>query len=355
MIDISGAGTLTLGTSGIDLSAATSTNLTINSGLTVQGQQSWKAAAAKTLNVAGPFTRTGAYIDFSSFNATAVLGTLGNTYNILGSWAYSGSAATLKYVTSASSLISAYTAATPDAGNLASVTSATDNYKYSAAATLGANRTGNTLQYTGATATTTALGANSLTLNGLMNAGTGDLTISGNAGSLGLVTGASGELDIISNNRNINISAVISGTGALVYGGPSAGTLTLNAPTNTYSGGTIINAGTLSFAAYSYNPNPILGTGPVTVNGPGTLALNRDYLTNSITLNSGTVTSGNSFGSTLSGPISLTGTATLSITGGFQITGDISGSGGLTKSGGSVVPLTGLNTYTGVTTITAGA
>ncbi len=77
LVTLGAGNTLTLGVSGIDLSTATQ-NLTLNSGLTLQGQQTWKAAAGRTLNVAGAFTRSGALVDFTSFNATAALGTLAN-------------------------------------------------------------------------------------------------------------------------------------------------------------------------------------------------------------------------------------------------------------------------------------
>lgn len=362
-VAIGGGNTLTIGSSGIDLSTSTQ-NLTINSGLKIVGQQSWKAAASKTLDVAGAFTRTGAYVDFSTFNASAVLGTLGNTYNILGPWAYSGATTTLKYVTTSGGAISAYTGATADAGNLASVTSATDNYKYSAAATLGGNRTGNTLQYTGA-ANTTALGTYSLTLNGLMNAGSGKLTITGAAGSPGLVAGANGELDIVSNNQNIDILSVISGTGALVYGGPSAATLTLSG-TNTYSGGTIINAGTLSAGITT---NAVFGTGNVTVHSGGTLKINQNAVFNfpmTLTLNGGMLIIGyNGNRPNWSGPVTLSANSTIDATGlgaalsyRSLISGNISGPGGLTKtSTGSPdgLYLTGANnTYSGPTVVSKG-
>ena len=87
---LSAGNTLTIGTSGIDLSTATQ-NLT-SSGLTVLDKQSWKAAAGRTLDVAGTFTRNGATVDFSDFNGTATLGTLANdATGILGPWATTGS------------------------------------------------------------------------------------------------------------------------------------------------------------------------------------------------------------------------------------------------------------------------
>ena len=67
LVTINSGNTLTVGTSGIDLSTATQ-DLTLNCGLTLRnsGQQSWKAAAGRTLNVAGTFTHTGTVVDFTA-------------------------------------------------------------------------------------------------------------------------------------------------------------------------------------------------------------------------------------------------------------------------------------------------
>ena len=98
LVTLAAGNTLTVGASGIDLSTATQ-NLTLNSGLTLQGKQNWSAAASRTLDVAGIFTRTGATVDFTSFNATATLGTLANDPSgILGPWATTGATTSLNYV-----------------------------------------------------------------------------------------------------------------------------------------------------------------------------------------------------------------------------------------------------------------
>jgi len=249
-VTIGAGNTLTIGTSGIDLSTATQ-NLTLGCGLTLQGAQNWRAAAGITLDVAGTFTRSGASVDFTNFNPTAILGTLANDASgILGPWATTGSGAALQYVTSTAGAISAYAGATADVGDLASLTSATTNYSYGAAATIAGPQTGNTLRYTGG-ATTTALGANDLTLNGLMNAGTGKLTISGTPASPGIVIGASGVLNITSNGQPMDITSNISGAGVVVYSG---GTFTLGVANltnsfNNYTGSTVINSGTFTNAA----------------------------------------------------------------------------------------------------------
>jgi len=345
LVTVGAGNTLTIGASGIDLITATQ-NLVLDCGLTLQGKQSWKAAAGRTLDVAGTFTHAGAMVDFTSFDATATLGTLANDASgLLGPWATTSSGTTLNYVTSASGAISAYAAATADAGNLASVTSATANYSYSAAATPTGNQTGNTLRYTGG-ATTTALGTNSLTLNGLMNAGSGKLTISGTAGNPGLVTGASGELDIVANTQGIAISAVVSGPGELVYGGPSAGTLELSGA-NTYGGGTVINGAQLYLPPGSPKQ---LGSGTITLNNNAYFYWNGGPFTTSsavIVNASSTIESGDNVGN-FNGPVTLNGTLTTKAYQGQNLNGNISGSGGLVQSSGYLT-LRGTNTYTGAT------
>jgi autotransporter-associated beta strand protein len=352
-VTIGAGNTLTIGTSGIDLSTATQ-NLILNCGLTLEGAQSWRADAGLTLDVAGTFTRSGATVDFTNFNATATLGTLVNDASgILGPWAKTGSGTALQYVTSTAGALSAYAGATADAGNLASLTGATTNYSYGAAATVEGSQTGNTLRYTGG-ATTTALGVNDLTLNGLMHAGSGKLTISGTPGSPGLVIGASGVLDVITNGQAMDITSNISGTGVVVYSG---GTFTLGLGNltnsfNTYSGSTVVNSGTVTNAATGSASTPYFGTGPVTFNPGTTLGCNRTQVANAITFNNATVTGGNSFTSTLSGPITLVGNVTVSVTGNLTFSNNIGGSGGLTKTGSAFVPLNGaVNDYAGPTTI----
>ena len=152
----------------------------------------------------------------------------------------------------------------------------------------------------------------------------------------------------------VTISSLISGSGGLTK--DSAGTLTINNLNNTYSGGTVINAGKVTFQSGD-TVTPFFGSGPVTINPNATLQVNRTYLTNPVTLNGAIVTGGNSFGSYLSGPVTLTGVTTFNFgtTGGFTIAGNISGTGGLTTVGTTQWSLSGTNSYTGPTTVQAGA
>ena len=144
------------------------------------------------------------------------------------------------------------------------MTRATSNYSFSAAATLTGNITANTLRYTGGNATLANAGK-SITLNGLMNAGSAStLTV---AGTGNLMVGANRELVILANAQNTVVSAKIAdssaGASSLTYSGD--GTLTLSG-TNTYSGGTTVASGTLAVVSGT------LGSGDVTVNG-GVLSL----------------------------------------------------------------------------------
>ena len=154
--------------------------MTLNAGLTLQGQQSWKAAASRTFEVAGTFTRSGATVDFTSFNATATLGTLANDLSdILGPWATTGATTSLNYVTSTAGAISTFTGQTAaTAADLSNMSNPAINYSCAAAATQIGPITGNTLRFTGA-GSTLANGGFTTTLNGLMNAGTSTLTTAG--------------------------------------------------------------------------------------------------------------------------------------------------------------------------------
>ncbi len=162
---------------------------------------------------------------------------------ILGTWASVGNGTSLSYATVSSGAITAYTGATAaTAADLSNVTSASTNYSFATGATQTTNITANTLRYTGGAATL-ANGGNSITLNSLMNAGTGALTISG-AGKL--IIGASRELVILSNTKDISISSSIqdnaTGKSGLTYSG--GGRLVLGA-SNSYTGDTTVLSGTL--------------------------------------------------------------------------------------------------------------
>ena len=152
------------------------------------------------------------------------------------------------------------------------------------------------------------------------------------------------------------IAGLISGTGGLIVndGGP----LFITNSSNTYSGGTIINSGTLNMDSWSNGKPGTLGTGPVTLNDGASFSPCGGICTNPLILNGGTI-EGNF---TWNGPITLNGIAEIA---GFNLnlnnlSGGISGPGGLTELGiqgnfgrnnFGTVYLWGVNTYTGPTTV----
>ncbi|BDU21916.1 hypothetical protein DYGSA30_33730 [Dyella sp. GSA-30] len=220
---------------------------------------------------------------------------------------------------------------------------------------------------------------------GLVKQGAGTLTLSGantysggttvNAGALqGDTTSLQGNIAdnaslIFNQAANGTFAGVISGTGALSKQG--AGVLTLSGA-NTYSGGTTIGAGTLQGDTTSLQGNivdnaalvfnqaidgsfagAISGTGTLNKQGAGTLTLSgTNTYTGGTTIGAGTLQ-----GTTASLTGAIVDNAALvfnQATNGTFV-GGISGTGSLTKLGTGTVTLSGANSYSGGTVITAGA
>ncbi len=215
----------------------------------------------------------------------------------------------------------------------------------------------------------TKAGANTLILTGL-NTYTGDTTVStGNflisgSGSLngGVYAGAVGVASTSSfqyaSSASLKLSGVISGAGSITMGS-GAGTLTL-AGNNLYTGGTLVASGTLQV-----NSATALGasSSAVTVSSGGAIDLYGTVMTNtnSLTLNgvgsTGALTNSSANTSTYAGNVTLASASSIgSLSGNIKINGVVSGSNaaGLTVVGSSVLNLSGINTYTGGTTISSG-
>ncbi len=225
------------------------------------------------------------------------------------------------------------------------------------ATVLGADFAINSLTFTGPNAMSIG-GANTLTIEASAGTGitidpgagaatiTANITLGGSqswtnsSGSLFTVSGStvtgSGKNLTIDGTGDTRISAAIqTGSGALTKDG--TGTLTLSG-TNIFTGNATVNNGTLSLQ----NGAAIADSVAVTVTAPGTLNLLDSETIGSLagsglaTLNAKTLSTGGNDGTT-------------------TFSGTISGTGGdLVKEGTGTFTLTGPNSYTAGTTITAG-
>ena len=196
--------------------------------------------------------------------------------------------------------------------------------------TLSSNKALNTLLYTGGSATL-ALGTFNLNTSGILQGGTGLLTITSGGGGLSTPTGAADNLLYITTGaaQNITISAPIMDNGTnsvtLVKSGTSTLTLTTAAASN-WSGGTVINAGKLSLAADA-GLGTVLSSG-ITFNGSSSLVLTGASTLNAyrtITLNNGSL-------------VTIVTSNQPQI-----INGTITGTGGLIVDNGNTVTLGALN------------
>ncbi|MGK6353839.1 autotransporter-associated beta strand repeat-containing protein [Sphingomonas sp. DT-207] len=181
------------------------------------------------------------------------------------------------------------------------------------------------------------LGASSAASTNLVLQTGGELEYTGGTASTnrGFTLGTGGgAIDVSQGSTTLTVSGVAAGTGTLSKNG--AGTLILSG-VNTYSGGTIVDAGILRAGS-----TQAFGTGTMTVNAGGTLDVNNQSLTVGSLAGSGTVTNLGTSALTLSG-----GTSTFS--------GVIGGSGALIRTGAGFQTFSGCNnTYTGATTINSG-
>jgi autotransporter-associated beta strand protein len=236
----------------------------------------------------------------------------------------------------------------------------------------------------------TKLGSGNLTLVST-NTYTGATTINagtlivGDGGTNGTIDATSSIVDngtlIFNHSGPVVLAKVISGTGNLTQAG--TGSLKLTA-TNTYTGATTINAGTLIIGDGTTNGSiantsgivdngtlifdrsdaltqagAITGTGHVTQNGTGSVTLTGTNTYGGLTtINNGTLVVGD--GGT-NGSISNTtgivdnGTLVFNRSDSNTLSKIISGSGNLSQNGSGVLTLTATNTYSGITTVNNGS
>ena len=162
---------------------------------------------------------------------------------------------------------------------------------------------------------------------------------------------------IFNSSNSARISSAIAGAGSLTKNG--SGSLSLDGLVkSSYSGGTIINSGTLYWGTTIGNDSPscdtACGTGPVTLNSGATIIFERANALNALTLNGGSLISYNGFGAYWSGPVTVNSNTSVQPSFQIGILGDISGAGGFTKSANGKFILSGRNTYSGATVLQAG-
>jgi autotransporter-associated beta strand protein len=190
----------------------------------------------------------------------------------------------------------------------------------------------------GGTAAVTNNAGGSVNLSSLTSAG----TTLGSLDGAGNVVLGSKNLTVGSNNLSTEVSGVIFGNNGGSLTKVGTGTLTLSG-SNTYTGGTTINAGTLEMR----NGRALADTGTVTIADAAGATL---LVTNSETI--GSLAGGGATG----GAVQIAAGQTLT-TGNVSDTtfaGAITGGGALTKQGAGIFTLSGNNTYSGGTILAQG-
>ncbi len=303
-------------------------------------------STGNTLALGRIMRNTGGVVGFNSNKTGTITTSRANTNGILGPWATYGSGTSMNYAAASGSsspyTIAPYTGATAVTAGVMGLadTTGTVNYALSGGGgTLTAAVNANSLQFTGTVNTITAPGSNSLSLNGIMNVGSGVAAIAGR----NLNIGAARELTF-TGPGNVTVGTAIgdNSSGASAVTMAADGTLVLSGA-NTYSGNTLIDSGTIALANSEALQNSTLDTsgngalsfGSLTaatfggLTGPGTLGL-ANSASSAVALSVGNNNTNSTFA------------------------GMLKGAGSLTKVGSGLLLLSGGNTYSGNTTLSDG-
>jgi fibronectin-binding autotransporter adhesin len=361
---------LTLGTDGTTAGSFTFTNNSTTGGqlLTIAGNVSQKTAnnnnPARTLNLAGSGNGliSGIINGNGATNGANAQPLVSVSKSGSGTWTLSGANTYQGTTTISGGTLQLGNGGTT--GSLATQSVITDNGNFtinrSNAVLQGTDFSGSAISGTGSftqagSGTTTLTAANTYTGATTISAGTLQL---GNGGSTGSLSTSS----TITDNGNFTINrsssvtqgtdfsgSAITGTGSFTQAG--SGTTTLNAA-NTYGGDTTISAGTLNLGASEVIPNGV-GKGNVIISSGATLFLNGGF---NETIN-GLSGSGSIFVD--NGPSGTTLTvgdnnATSTFSGVISEGGNNNPKLALTKIGTGTLTLSGANSYTGLTTVSAG-
>ncbi|MBU1441622.1 MAG: autotransporter-associated beta strand repeat-containing protein [Gammaproteobacteria bacterium] len=236
--------------------------------------------------------------------------------------------------------------------------------------------TGTVLQATGAT--TVLTGANTYAGRTTIAAGTLQIGNGGTTGSLGSGAVNNNAALVFNRGDTLVVGNAISGTGRLTQAGTGTTVLT---GANSYAGVTTVSAGTLQIgnggttgslgtgavtnnAALVFNRsntvvlgNLISGTGSLTQAGTGTTVLTgANTYTGATAISAGTLQIGNggAVGSLGTGPVTNNAALVFNRSNNLVLGNAITGTGSLTQAGTGTLVLTGDNSYSGATTVSAG-
>ncbi|QDU26643.1 Hemolysin, chromosomal [Anatilimnocola aggregata] len=193
--------------------------------------------------------------------------------------------------------------------------------------------------------------ANHIALSGtLRGAGTGAMGFTANRGIT--LAGTAATIDVSNSAGALTVSGIIAGTALTKVGSGSA----ILSGANTYTGATNVNAGTLVA-----NAAAALGTtaGSTTIANGATLDVRASIGTEAINVqgtgvgNNGALITASGTG-TVGGAVTLAGNTSIGGAATLNITGNITGGFALTKVGAGTTVLRGTNSYTGITTVSAG-
>jgi fibronectin-binding autotransporter adhesin len=381
-LTMGGTGTLTLSSSLNSYTGVT----TINSGvLQVGGTAGTLGATSNIVNNATlTINRTGTFTISQPISGTGSLIKLNTATLVLtGDNTYTGATTISGGILQVGS---AGTTGTLGSGNVTINGAATRlQFHRTDTITVGQNITGTGVLFQVGTGTTILTGTNAYA-GTTISAGTLQIGAAGTTGTLGtsnVSIAAAGRL-VFNRSDTLSVNNLITGAGGITQAGTGT---TILLRTNTYTGSTIISAGTLQMGtggifgslgntssvvnngSLVFNRNgsendgrtiaaTISGTGTVTQAGSGTIWLTgTNAYTGATTIATGILSLGRGTATgDLGASSQLVNNGTLQIdrTTDLTVAQSISGTGGLSKLGAAVTTLTGNNTYAGLTSITAG-